>query len=118
LEILKGLFKGLTVSTLISVVGILIGAFIILKMNLDDSSLKMIVCITYFVAAFFGGIVMASAGKNRKFLWGMTCGVLYFLIILILSLIVPEKEVADKLSVFTCFTICTVSGCLGGMICR
>ncbi|MCR5835911.1 MAG: TIGR04086 family membrane protein [Lachnospiraceae bacterium] len=91
---------------------------IILKFNLDDSSLKMIVCITYFVAAFFGGIVMASAGKNRKFLWGMTCGVLYFMIILVVSLIVPGKDVTNGMSVFTCFIICALSGCLGGMFCR
>ncbi len=113
---IKGVLKGIVTAMISSVVMILISALLMLTMKLNDSSLKVLVGATYFVASFLGGIVTAKAGKTKKYIWGMTCGVLYFMIILIMSLIVPERETTNVLNATSCLLICVLAGCFGGMM--
>lgn len=70
----------------------------------------------YIVATFFGGFMAGKHIENRKFLWGLLEGLLYFAILLIVSLIANHtlKDVTTNLT--TAFLICGGSGMLGGML--
>ena len=53
--------------------------------------------------------------ESRRFLWGLVMGVLYFLVLAIVSLIVNHslKDVARNF--FTVLVLCAAGGMLGGI---
>ena len=112
----KGIAAGVVTALLVSVVLILLDAALMLKLKITDSSLKIIACVTYLIANFCGGFVSGKFGKKSKFIWGTLTGAMYFLIVFIVSLIVPDGDVSNPLSVMACFVICAAAGCVGGMI--
>ena len=54
--------------------------------------------------------------ENKKFLWGMLTGALYFVILVLVSMAVNRKIQSDVTELISTLVICIGSGMLGGMI--
>ena len=113
---LKGIAVGLTVTLATMFLMVVADAFFMLKFRLDENKIKILIYITYFISVFVGGYVTGKIAKTKKYILGMCCGGLFFLILLVTSQVLPNKEEAITVSVTLSFVICVISGCLGGMI--
>lgn len=91
-------------------------ALMVYRFGLGEKLVSIVIIGIYIGATFFAGFVTGKKLKARKFLWGLLMGTLYFLVLVILSLIVNHsfKEVAANF--FTVLVLCAGSGMLGGML--
>ena len=54
--------------------------------------------------------------KEKKYLWGLLMGIVYYLILLILSLAVQKSLGSGAGEIITIFILCAAGGTLGGML--
>ena len=54
--------------------------------------------------------------KFRKFAWGLTIGILYFGLLLLISLGVYRSMQGSGANILTTFLLCAGGGMLGGMV--
>ena len=106
----------LLLAYVITTVGLMILAFLLFKLPLGESAVSVGVIIIYIVSTFLASFICGKKCKNRKFLWGLAIGSVYFVILLFLSLIMNESVVSLGTNVVTSMLICAGSGMLGGML--
>ena len=53
--------------------------------------------------------------KNRKFFWGLISGLLYFILLALMSVLLNNSLEYDTQKLLTILGICTISGMVGGM---
>lgn len=114
-KIILGIGKAMVLSCMVSVLLIVVTAFVMLKTGFSLNSAKVISGIIYFMSSFSAGFVMGKVMETRKYIWGICCGVTYFLIIFALSAVM-EGGAAIGIGVFTAFIISITGGMLGGMV--
>ena len=68
------------------------------------------------ISSFSGGFVMGKLSGNRKFLWGLVTGTLYFALLIIISLGLYRSVQSDLMNLATTFLLCAGGGMLGGMV--
>ena len=108
--------KGLLFSYIITAFILLLLSFLMLKLDLPGMVISAGIILAYIASNFIGGLFVGKKAEQRKFLWGLTMGVFYFIILLIISLIMNKAESIPLGNVFTAFLICGLSGMAGGMI--
>ena len=59
---------------------------------------------------------MGKLTGNRKFLWGLVTGILYFALLVVISLGLYHSLQTDLMNLATTFLLCTGGGMLGGMV--
>ena len=59
---------------------------------------------------------MGKLTGNRKFLWGLAAGTLYFVLLLAISLGLYRSLQADIMGLVTTFLLCAGGGMIGGMV--
>lgn len=72
------LLKSLLCAYIISGILLLLLAFLLYKLNLDEGKVAAGIIMIYVVSTFAGGFIIGKLAGVRKFLWGLTCGILYF----------------------------------------
>lgn len=70
----------------------------------------------YVIASFLGGFVIGKIKKEKKFLWGVLMGTLYFAVVLIVSLVQNGGTVEDVVHMLTALLLCIAPAMAGGMI--
>lgn len=108
--------KALLVSYLLTGVLLLLLAGLLYKFQLDEGKIQIGIILTYILSCFVGGFLAGKMMKSRQFLWGVLLGLLYFLIMTLVSLAV-NRELQESSSGFvTTFLLCMGGGMLGGML--
>ncbi len=114
----KGLFilKTLLFSYILTGGFLLLLALLLYKFSLSEKIVSVCIIGIYIIASLFSGFVTGKKMGNRKFLWGLLMGGLYFLVLVAVSLAVNHslKDVAANF--FTVLALCACSGMLGGMV--
>ena len=100
----------------ITFLGILILAFLLLILQITENTVDIGILVIYAVANLTAGFIIGKRTKRRKFLWGMVSGTGYFLILFALSGILGQEAANLGEDLMTTFLICTGSGTLGGML--
>ncbi|HIS56426.1 MAG: TIGR04086 family membrane protein [Lachnospiraceae bacterium] len=91
-------------------------AFLFYKMKMPQSQLRIGIYAIYIISCLTGGFIIGKTMQHRKFLWGMAFGILYFLILMLLSFIIQKEIVQGIASSILIMAICAVCGMVGGMI--
>ena len=86
------------------------------KFNIDEGKVAAGIIMIYVISTFLGGFIIGKLSGNRKFLWGLTCGILYFALLLLVSLGVYRSLQGNGANVVTTFLLCAGGGMLGGMV--
>ena len=70
------------------VTGIFLAALALLlyKAGLGEEMVNGGILLIYVISSFSGGFVMGKLTGNRKFLWGMLTGILYFVLLFVITL--------------------------------
>ena len=63
-----------------------------------------------------GGFLAGKGIRSRRFFWGMTNGVLYFLVLLLVSWLHSHGELADTSRLSVTLACCAAGGMIGGMM--
>ena len=96
---------------------LLVLAVLLYKLNLENKG-KVTAGITgiYVVSAFAGGFLIGKLQKVRKFIWGLILGMLYFLLLVLVSVGVYHTLQGDTMQIVTTLILCAAGGMLGGML--
>lgn len=95
---------------------LLLLAFLLYRFGLSEKVVSVCIIVIYIIVTFFAGLLAGKREGKRKYLWGLSMGVLYFGILVVVSLVVNKglEDVAGNM--VTVFFLCAGSGALGGML--
>lgn len=108
--------KGLLFSYILTAVMLFLLAMTLYKFGLTEKVVCAVIIVIYVAATFSAGFLTGKKMKSRKFLWGLLMGVLYFVILALVSLVVNQSPDALGNSFFTTLALCAGGGMLGGML--
>lgn len=86
------------------------------KMDLNEQNVTVGIIVVYVIATFIGGLLIGKMSKSRRFIWGLTLGIVYFALLLLVSLGVYRTLQGNGTNIITSFLLCAGGGMLGGMI--
>ena len=70
----------------------------------------------YVVSTLIGGMIIGKLTKSKRYLWGMVLGIVYFVLLLLITLGVYRTLNGDSVSIVTSLILCAGGGMTGGMI--
>ena len=91
-------------------------AFLLYKFDLGAGAVRGGMIAVYVISGMTGGLVIGKRMKKQKFVWGLAGGLLYFVILLLFSLLMKRQLDFDFTNVVTTLILCGASGMAGGMI--
>jgi putative membrane protein (TIGR04086 family) len=108
--------KCLLASYILTGLLLLVLALLLYKAGISRNVVSVCIIGIYVVSTFFAGYMVGKKMENKKFLWGLLMGVMYFVVLAIMSLIVNRSDAALGNSFFTTLALCCGGGMLGGML--
>lgn len=108
--------KALTASYVVTGLLLLLLTLLVYKLGLDEEEVTAGITAIYALSTFVGGIVIGKLSKMRKFLWGLTVGLLYFGLLLLISFGIYRTLQGSGTNILTSFLLCAAGGMAGGMI--
>lgn len=108
--------KCLLFSYILTVGLLLLLALFLYRFGLSERTVSVSIILIYIAASLFAGFAAGKKMGTRKFLWGLLAGVLYFTILLGVSLMLEHGTAGISGNLLTVFLICAGSGTLGGML--
>lgn len=100
----------------ITLVGIFVLALMLLFFQITEEAVNIGVIVIYVLSSFGAGVLAGKQLKTRKFIWGMIAGSIYYLILILMSVIANHSLAAQGQELITTFILCFGSGTLGGMV--
>ncbi len=110
------IMKALLASYVVTGFLLLLIAGLLYRFQMDEGKVRIGIIITYILSCFAGGFLAGKMMKSRKFLWGVLLGLLYFLIMTLVSLAVNRELQSSSSGFITAFLLCMGGGMLGGML--
>ena len=108
--------KGLLFSYIVTAFMLLLLSLLMLKLDLPGAVISGGVNLAYILSTFVGGFFVGKKLEQKKFLWGLVMGVLYFLVLMLVCLMMNSNTPLPLGGLFTVLMICGLSGMFGGMI--
>lgn len=110
------ILKCLLISYLLTTGLLLLLALMLYRFGLSEKIVSICIIAIYIIVTFLAGFLAGKREGSRKFLWGLMMGGLYFVILIVLSLIVNHGLSGVSGNLLTVLMLCGGSGMLGGMI--
>ena len=114
--ILFRMIKALMIAGLVTVLSLMLLSVWMYKADPGEKVFGVAFILTYIAASFLGGLYMGHKMDRRKFLWGMGTGLCYYLMLSLLTVCIVPGEMTDTARWLFTGVLCTVSGCIGGML--
>ena len=108
--------KALLCAYVVTGIMLLILTVLLYKLGLSEENVNAGIILIYVISTFSGGFVIGNFAKIRKFLWGLLAGVLYFILLLLISLGIYHSLQGEAVHLVTTFLLCAGGGMLGGMV--
>ena len=77
---------------------------------------ESVIVAVYVLSTVVGGIVIGKLVRTRRFFWGLLLGNLYFILLLVITIILYRSLSGNGLNMLTAWILCTGGGMTGGMI--
>ena len=111
-DILKALLGAYVMTGIL----LLILTVLLYKAGLSEENINAGIILTYVISTFSGGFVIGKLAGVKKFLWGLLLGIMYFVLLLLISLGIYHSLQSDMMNLVTTFLLCAGGGMLGGMV--
>ena len=108
--------KALLCAYVVTGIMLLILTVLLYKLGLSEENVNAGIILIYVISTFSGGFAIGKFAKVRKFLWGLLAGVLYFILLLLISLGIYHSLQGEAAHLVTTFLLCAGGGMLGGMV--
>ncbi|WMC92206.1 TIGR04086 family membrane protein [Kineothrix sp. MB12-C1] len=110
------LLKCLLFSYVLTAGLLLLLAFMLYRFSLQEKVVNICIILIYIAVTFLAGFIAGKRMGSRKFLWGLLIGVLYFVVLALVSLIVNRSLQDVGANAVTVLLLCAGGGMLGGMV--
>lgn len=110
------MIKALLASYIVTGILLLVLTFFMYKFELNEKIVSAAIVGIYVVSTLIGGIIIGKLTREKRYLWGMILGILYFALLLVITLGVYRTLNGDSVSIITSLILCAGGGMAGGMI--
>lgn len=108
--------KSLLASYIVTGILLLVLTFFMYKFELNEKIVSAAIVGIYVVSTLIGGVIIGKLTKSKRYLWGMVLGILYFVLLLLITLGVYRTLNGDSVRIVTSLILCAGGGMTGGMI--
>ena len=108
--------KSLLASYIVTGILLLVLTFFMYKNELNEKIVSAAIVGIYVVSTLIGGMIIGKLTKSKRYLWGMVLGIIYFVLLLLITLGVYRTLNGDSVSIVTSLILCAGGGMTGGMI--
>ena len=108
--------KSLLPSYIVTGISLLVLTFFMYKFELNEKIVSAAIVGIYVVSTLIGGMIIGKLTKSKRYLWGMVLGIIYFVLLLLITLGVYRTLNGDSVSIVTSLILCAGGGMTGGMI--
>ena len=113
---LQATLKTLLISYILTGILLVVLAFALYKFRLKEGQIRIGVNAVYIITCLVGGLIMGKSIRQSRFFWGLTLGLVYFLVLLAVSFLLNKGLNGTMNQILTTMAICAASGTIGGMI--
>ena len=78
--------KSLLASYIVTGILLLVLTFFMYKFELNEKIVSAAIVGIYVVSTLIGGMIIGKLTKSKRYLWGMVLGILYFVLLLLITL--------------------------------
>lgn len=110
------LLKALLFSYVVTGISLLLLSVLLYKFEWNEHLVSAAIVAVYVLSTVVGGIVIGKLVRTRRFFWGLLLGNLYFILLLIITIILYHSLSGNGLNMLTAWIPCTGGGMTGGMI--
>ncbi len=115
-ESIKSIGKILLVVYAVTAILLFFTALLMKKFQWDQAVTSIAISISYIVSCFIGGFLMGKVQRTKKFIWGILMGLVYIIIMLMISMAVKHGLHSTMSEFIINLLLCLGGGMLGGMI--
>lgn len=108
--------KALLAAYVVTGILLIILALALYKFELNEGAVTAGVTAVYLISTFTGGLVVGKLAKVRRFLWGIVLGILYFALLLLVTVGIYRTFHGSSTEILVTFALCSGGGMAGGMI--
>lgn len=112
----KALLRSLVLSYFVSGILLLALSFGLYKLKIKEAQINTAVYLIYLLACLAGGFLAGKAARQKRFLWGMISGLLYFAVLLAVSWLMKQGGFPNTTRIITTLVCCASGGTAGGMV--
>lgn len=110
------LLKALLFSYVVTGISLLLLSVLLYKFEWNEHLVSAAIVAVYVLSTIVGGIVIGKLVRTRRFFWGLLLGNLYFILLLVITIILYRSLSGNGLNMLTAWILCTGGGMTGGMI--
>ena len=110
----RGIFKGVLISLAISFLAFVVFAFILMFLAVDENIVSVIAVCISMISVFAGSYIGAKIVRQKGWLWGGICGLVYY-VILYISALSAIREFNFSPKTLIMMLIGTLVGMIGGI---
>ena len=108
--------KALLAAYVVTGILLIILALALYQFELNEGAVTAGVTAVYLISTFTGGLVVGKLAKVRRFLWGIVLGILYFALLLLVTVGIYRTFHGSSTEILVTFALCAGGGMAGGMI--
>ena len=108
--------KSLLASYIVTGILLLVLTFFMYKFELNEKIVSAAIVGIYVVSTLIGGMIIGKLTKSKRYWWGLVLGLIYFVLLLLITLGVYRTLNGDSVSIVTSLILCAGGGMTGGMI--
>lgn len=108
--------KGIVLAYFLSALALAILSFIMYRWDISDSVIRGGILSAYVISCFISGMVVSRQHEQRRYLWGLLMGALYFVILWGVSMIGNRGAFSGFTGILPALALCLLGGMLGGML--
>lgn len=110
------MLKCLLISYILTAGLLLLLALMLYRFGLKENIVNICIIAIYIIVTFLAGMIVGKRAQSRRFVWGLLIGIIYFVVLAVVSFAV-NRSIQDVANNFvTVFLLCAGSGMLGGMV--
>ena len=110
------MLKSPLVSYIITGVLLVVLAMLLYRLELNEKTVSASIVAIYVLSTLAGGFILGKLMKVKRYIWGLGLGVVYFALLLLITLGVYRGLNGDGANLLTTFILCAGGGMAGGMI--
>lgn len=115
-QVLGHIIKALILAFFVTAVLIVVFAFVMFKLRINEDIIAAGVTLIYIISCALGGLYIGKAMKEKKFMWGFLVGLIYMIILVVVSVIISGGVNILSAQGLSLFLLCAGGGTLGGML--
>lgn len=112
----KSLGKILLVMYVVTAILLFLLAFLVQQFGWERNVISIGISIVYVLSCFIGGFFAGKVQRSRKFIWGILMGLMYLIIMLVVTLAVKSGFHSTMSAFVMNLLLCLGGGMIGGMV--